>query len=1041
MLVAMLVAVGSLEGFSVLHAGVRLGRMKEVDASDRGTLPRTGTPPQERQVTDAPTNEDLPSWKNVGQTIAYIIGSQQFGTGTAIGLVQADGSAERVAAFGPPSIFNFAGSLSWVGSSNQLMLAETVNLSEYLTFDTSQVPFVRVALDGGDEAFGLKLSTVFLGGWWVKVSRDGSTVAWRVSSRGRCGLTQIRVASFDQLNGQDADSVGSVLLEGVCESLERPLFIDGFSLTPDGSKLVISLPPEGEEGTFDILGGVPLDLYMYSTAGSGAAVRMTTSGETAGFRNYLPEVSPDGSKVLFTHIDATTGRIYSVKLDGSELTQMTERQAFSGTWSPTGQQIAFSSSDGVGGARNTNIYVTGMPTCDSDPSMMTPIEGEDWTGQPRFDNDGDGVPEEEEDGVGIMSMGSMTMVCSPFGRAGEAMVMDPDPLTGHSGAFMYFRDYSGHRLKFTVEVTSYDENYRPLEMQVTEERIVDGSVTQTKMGRIFPEDANEDGVPEAVSGEMMEMIPAQTGPLGIGRVTFDLIQMDVNDDDEPDFVTIPWAMAGMLGIRTSGEMAVPQIFLPLGDTTGDGHNDSPGFLDPVLPQLPLVAGPIDPPLVFKLHFAQFGDGGGLSSRIILFNLHNGKEADVTIELRDDNGDLLQVDLNGAEVNGQLDLQIPAGGARVLKSDGAGAVQTGSVWVTSDRPLAGVILFAGPTGVAGVGNGQLTRRFLAPIRGFASRGERTGIAVASQQSSPVEINLTLFRLSQQVGEATINLPANGHLARFGDELFPGLEFEDSTDLLVGEASGEVVATVLQTRPGEFITLPVSSESGGDLTQYFPHFGKGGDLLASEIILVNLTSDPASANLKVTGDDGKPLTLNLNAQPVVGNLDLDLEGLGTAFLTTEQSGEVQSGAISVQADQRIAGVIVFGGAVGAAGVGASPSFHNGFVAFVEGDQAPSGIAVTNLQDANPVDLTVRLFSLDGQLLETVQVALPAGGHLARFLSELFPDLDLADFEGILKVQSSGPVSAIVLQTRSDPDLACTEAGALCQFATLPVARLLN
>ncbi len=105
------------------------------------------------------------------------------------------------------------------------------------------------------------------------------------------------------------------------------------------------------------------------------------------------------------------------------------------------------------------------------------------------------------------------------------------------------------------------------------------------------------------------------------------------------------------------------------------------------------------------------------------------------------------------------------------------------------------------------------------------------------------------------------------------------------------------------------------------------------------------------------------------------------------------------------------------------------------------ALAGVAVTNLQDANPVDLTVRLFSLDGQLLETVQVALPAGGHLARFLSELFPDLDLADFEGILKVQSSGPVSAIVLQTRSDPDLACTEAGALCQFATLPVARLLN
>jgi hypothetical protein len=102
-----------------------------------------------------------------------------------------------------------------------------------------------------------------------------------------------------------------------------------------------------------------------------------------------------------------------------------------------------------------------------------------------------------------------------------------------------------------------------------------------------------------------------------------------------------------------------------------------------------------------LYFAQFADGDGLFSQITLFSLSD-TDASATITLKDDNGDPLTVDLNGNEVVGEMDVEIPARGLRRFETDGLGDTVVGSVTVESDQALSGVVVFGGTIGLAGVG---------------------------------------------------------------------------------------------------------------------------------------------------------------------------------------------------------------------------------------------------------------------------------------------------------------------------------------------------
>ena len=92
--------------------------------------------------------------------------------------------------------------------------------------------------------------------------------------------------------------------------------------------------------------------------------------------------------------------------------------------------------------------------------------------------------------------------------------------------------------------------------------------------------------------------------------------------------------------------------------------------------------------------------------------------------------------------------------------------------------------------------------------------------------------------------------------------------------------------------------------------------------------------------------------------------------------------------------------------------------------------TGIAVHN-SGIIPVALGLELRTREGQEIASSSIPeFAAGGHLARFIDELFPNVDSRDLDGTLVVRvESGRVAATVL-------VLGPEAG---QFASLPVIPL--
>ncbi len=213
-----------------------------------------------------------------------------------------------------------------------------------------------------------------------------------------------------------------------------------------------------------------------------------------------------------------------------------------------------------------------------------------------------------------------------------------------------------------------------------------------------------------------------------------------------------------------------------------------------------------------LYFAQFANGNGISSQITLFNLNQERSAATTILLKDDEGDLLTVDLNGQEVLGELEVTIPAGSLRRFTTDGVGETVIGSVTVKSDENLAGVILFGGTTGLAGVGSSVALDEggFTAPVE--VGAGTNSGVALMNLEGEEVTLN---FQLCDEEGEvlatAQMALPAMGHRALFVTEVDwdTVVDFADFDGLLKVTATGSTSATVIQTRPSQLATMPVAA----------------------------------------------------------------------------------------------------------------------------------------------------------------------------------------------------------------------------------------
>ncbi len=217
---------------------------------------------------------------------------------------------------------------------------------------------------------------------------------------------------------------------------------------------------------------------------------------------------------------------------------------------------------------------------------------------------------------------------------------------------------------------------------------------------------------------------------------------------------------------------------------------------------------------FSLNFAQFGNGGtgssAIQSDIELVSKDAGRPTNARVIFRDDEGEPLTLDLNGQQVDGMVDVIVPAGGNVQLKTDGQGELVTGSVRVLSERPVAGFILYdAGDTGSTGVDSSRALTSMVAPVS--IAEGSNTGLAFMGLGTGQ-ELRLVLRDSGGVVqGQAGLQIGPNSHVALFVTEVdwTPAVDLDQFDGNVTVSGPFDFGATIILVQPGKFIILPVSA----------------------------------------------------------------------------------------------------------------------------------------------------------------------------------------------------------------------------------------
>ncbi len=212
-----------------------------------------------------------------------------------------------------------------------------------------------------------------------------------------------------------------------------------------------------------------------------------------------------------------------------------------------------------------------------------------------------------------------------------------------------------------------------------------------------------------------------------------------------------------------------------------------------------------------------------------------------------------------------------------------------------------------------------------------------------------------------------------------------------------------------------------------SHYLSHIANGAvseGSFRTTFVIFNNTNTDLTANVKLTGDGGAPLTLTIAGIGSQSEFSVFVPAGGTQILQTDGSGALVTGAAAVSAPAGIGVSAVFGiydrngNFVTEAGVGSAPQLTN-FVAPVDTTgQFNTGLALFNPGN-NGTSITVILQDTSGNMVDQTTLSLPARGHLARFVAgggQLFPAA--AGVRGTLLVRSDSPVAALVLRQNQEP-----------------------
>ena len=212
-----------------------------------------------------------------------------------------------------------------------------------------------------------------------------------------------------------------------------------------------------------------------------------------------------------------------------------------------------------------------------------------------------------------------------------------------------------------------------------------------------------------------------------------------------------------------------------------------------------------------------------------------------------------------------------------------------------------------------------------------------------------------------------------------------------------------------------------------TYYLSHFANGnyGDgSFRMTVILFNNGNTDTTATLKLSDDNGLPLTVTINGWGTASQFDIPLPAGGSQMLQTDGLGSLVRGAAVVTSAAKIEVSAIFtiydanGNYVTETGVGSSEPSASFVLPVDTTGSFNTGLALFNF-NGTPVSMTLTLRGTDGQQVGTVPLTLNSLGHTAVFIAgaeQLFPSF--TNFQGTLLIQSAAPIAAMVLRQNLTP-----------------------
>ena len=321
------------------------------------------------------------------------------------------------------------------------------------------------------------------------------------------------------------------------------------------------------------------------------------------------------------------------------------------------------------------------------------------------------------------------------------------------------------------------------------------------------------------------------------------------------------------------------------------------------------------------------------------------------------------------------------------------------------------------------------RIYAEVNGPAN----TGLAIANPNNQAATINFFFTDAGgNDLGSGTTTIGANQQIAKFLDQdpfkKFPGTRFQGTFNFTSDVPVGAVAIRGLINERNEFLmsTLPVIDTTATPTsgTVVVPHFSEGGGW-TTQILLVNPTSAPLIGTVEFHDDSGSLTNVTIEGRNKSTFVYAVPPRSSQKFATTGTAPRNMSGSVRIiPTDGQAAPIplVIFSyrpaGTITVSEAGVPSISGNALRVYVESaGSIQSGIAIAN-NSPMPASVTFELTNLDGSttgLPAPISGTLPASGHTARFLSQMFPGLP-GSFKGILRVSTaSSGISVVGLRSR--------------------------